>query len=85
MTRAKEKKTIFEEMKGCHERQFVSIPNHISPSNSKYKRETFFSLETGGREKVQLGETEDEEQREYFPNRNHYLTPLNKGYVSFKT
>jgi len=38
------RKTIFEEMEGCHERRFVAF-NEVSAANSKYKRGTFFNID----------------------------------------
>jgi hypothetical protein len=37
MFRGKERKTIFEEMEGCHERRFVAF-NTVTAANSKFKK-----------------------------------------------
>ena len=86
MFRGRERKTIFEEMQGPHEKRFVAF-NDISAANSKYRRDTFFNMD--GRQGRELPLVDDpepvEENPDYFPNKAYVEPSLKKGYVTFNS
>jgi len=72
-------------MEGCHERRFVAF-NDVTPANSKYKRETFFTIDGQvGRENHYSVPAVEDEIPDYFPDREHFfMQSLKKGYVTFQ-